>query len=101
MSAKFFAWFILQDRLNTRDLLKRRHWHVTEDVHCVLCPLGIYEDRIHLFFVCNFSQRIWSYLQIDWISNDDLETVMQAARRSFGKPFFMEVAIMLAGIFGF
>jgi hypothetical protein len=62
MSAIFFAWLILQDRLNTRDLLKRRHWHVTKDVHCVLCPLGIYEDRIHLFFECNFSRRIWTYL---------------------------------------
>jgi hypothetical protein len=94
MSAKFFAWLILQDRLNTRDLLMRRHWHVSDDVHCVLCPLGTYEDRIHLFFECNFSRRVWTYLQIDWISNDDLQTVMQAARRSFGKPFFMEVVIL-------
>jgi hypothetical protein len=60
----------------------------------VLCDLGAYEDRIHLFFECNFSRRIWTYLQIDWIPPDDIHTIMQAARASFGKPFFMEVVIL-------
>jgi hypothetical protein len=64
MKHKVFAWLLLSDRLNTRDLLKRRHWRVTEDEHCVLCPGRRYEDRIHLFFECNFSSRIWNYLQI-------------------------------------
>jgi hypothetical protein len=94
MSAKFFAWLVLKDRLNTRDLLQRRHWHVTEDLNCVLCALGTHEDRVHLFFECNFSRRIWAYLQIDWIPHDDLQFIMQAARSSFGKPFFMEVVIL-------
>jgi hypothetical protein len=26
---KFFAWLILHDRINTKDMLRRRHWHVT------------------------------------------------------------------------
>jgi hypothetical protein len=65
MKHKVFAWLLLSDRLNTRDLLKRRHWKVTEDEHCVLCPGRIFEDRIHLFFECTFSSRIWNYLQID------------------------------------
>jgi hypothetical protein len=72
MSAKFFAWLVLKDRLNTRDLLQQRHWHVTEEINYVLCALGAYEDRIHLFFECNFRRRIWTYLQIDWIPHDDL-----------------------------
>jgi hypothetical protein len=62
MKTKTFAWLLLSDRLNTRDLLQRRHWHVSDDTHCVLCPLRSYEDRIHLFFQCNFSCRIWNYL---------------------------------------
>jgi hypothetical protein len=94
MSMKFFAWLVLKDRLNTKDLLQRRHWHVTEDFNCVLCALGSHEDRIHLFFECNFSRRIWAYLQVEWIPHDDLQFIMQAARSSFGKPFFMEVVIL-------
>jgi predicted transposase YbfD/YdcC len=65
MTTKMFAWLILKDRLNTRDLLQRRHWKVTEEVHCVLCSIHAYEDRVHLFFECISSQRVWNYLQID------------------------------------
>jgi hypothetical protein len=94
MSHKTFAWLLLVDHLNTRDLLHRRHWNTTEDKHCVLCPLRAHEDRIHLFFQCNFSSRVWNYLQIDWIQNDDLQVVISATRNSFGKPFFMEVLVL-------
>jgi hypothetical protein len=58
MKTKGFAWLMLSDRLNTRDMLQRRHWRVTNDTHCVLFPIRSYEDRIHLFFQCNFSVRI-------------------------------------------
>jgi hypothetical protein len=91
MKTKVFAWLLLSDRLNTRDLLQRRHWKVTEDTHCVLCPGKVYEDRIHLFFECNFSVRVWNYLQIEWKPHDYLQEVLDQARRSFGRPFFMEV----------
>jgi hypothetical protein len=72
MSHKTFAWLLLVDRLNTRDMLHRRHWNTIEDKHCELCPLRAHEDRIHLLFQCNFSSRVWNHLQIDWIQNDDL-----------------------------
>jgi hypothetical protein len=94
MKLKVFAWLLLSDRLNTRDLLVRRNWKVTEDKHCVLCVTRSYEDRFHLFFECNFSQRVWNYLQIDWSSGMDIQGVVSAARRNFNKPFFMEVLIV-------
>jgi hypothetical protein len=34
MKHMFFAWHLISDRLNTRDMLKRRHWKVTDDTHC-------------------------------------------------------------------
>jgi hypothetical protein len=94
MHTKFFAWMLLVDRLNTRDMLQRRHWHVTDDTHCELCPIRAYEDRTHLFFQCNFSTRIWNYLQIEWIHHDDLQVVVATARQRFHKPFFMEVVVV-------
>ena len=93
MKTKMFAWLLLSDRLNTRDLLQRRHWKVTDDTHCVLCPTRSYEDRSHLFFECNFSARIWNYLQIPWQSGSNIQSVMAHAKSSFNKPFFMEVVI--------
>jgi hypothetical protein len=93
LKTKVFAWLVLRDRINTRDMLVRRHWKVTDDLHCELCPGRIYEDRVHLLFECPFSRRIWNYLQIDWSSDSDLQTVVTRAKRSFNKPFFMEVLI--------
>ena len=89
-----FAWLMLSDRLNTRDMLQRRHWNVTEEFHCVLCPTRAHEDRDHLFFTCAFSQRIWNYLQIEWQQGDDLYSIVKAARRGFAKPFFSEVVMI-------
>jgi hypothetical protein len=94
MRTKFFAWLLLNDRVNTRDMLIRTHWNVTNDNHCVLCPSRSYEDRLHLFFNCNFSQRVWIYLQIDWSQAQDIQAAAFAARKDFGKPFFMEVVII-------
>jgi hypothetical protein len=66
MKIKMFSWLMLSDRLNTKDLLQRRHWNVTNDYSCVLCPGHHHEDRDHLFFNCIFSSRVWAYLQIQW-----------------------------------
>jgi hypothetical protein len=62
MKTKVFAWVLLVDRLNTRDLLQRRHWNVTDVYHCELFPLRVHEDGIHMFFECNFNVRVWNYL---------------------------------------
>jgi hypothetical protein len=93
MKTKVFAWLLLSDRLNTRDLLVQRHWKVTDDTHCELCAARAYEDRVHLFFDCMFSARIWSYLGIDWRSGDSIQAIIAHAKQSFQKPFFMEVLI--------
>jgi hypothetical protein len=46
----FFAWLLLADRLNTKDLLRRRHKHLDEGYHCVLCHEQVDETSLHLFF---------------------------------------------------
>jgi hypothetical protein len=38
--------------------------------------------------------RVWNYLQISWVSNDNVQVVVAKARRGFGKPFFMEVVMV-------
>jgi hypothetical protein len=59
---KVFGWLLISDRLNTRDMLRRRHWNVSNDLACVLCPTHWTEDWKHLFFYCNFSRRIWNHI---------------------------------------
>ena len=71
------------DRLNTKDMVERRQWHLDDGVNCVLCPLQARETRDHLFFNCNFSVRVWNYLQIDWSSGVSMTELAIHARRIF------------------
>ena len=83
---------MLMDLLNTRDMMQHRHW-IIQDGTCVLCNLAQHEDRAHLFFACNFSQRVWNYLGISWSVQPNQTTyeMAQIVRRDFGHPFFTEV----------
>ena len=89
MKIKVFGWLLFFDRLNTKDLLIRRHWRSPlDDNLCVICHEFSYEDRLHLFFNCNFSRRVWNYLSIDWSRGPDIQQCIQHARLSFRHPFF-------------
>lgn len=37
---KYHAWLLFSDRLNTRDMLRRRHWNVTDVFHCACFFFG-------------------------------------------------------------
>jgi hypothetical protein len=45
---KFFAWLLIVDRLNTRNMLLRRHFNIQSTAFCVLCDRDIEEDILHL-----------------------------------------------------
>ena len=94
MKIKVFAWMLIMDRLNTKDMVETRHWHLDDGVNCLLCPLRTRETRNHLFFECNFSVRIWNYLQITWSPGDDMSAIVMQAKQDFAQPFFTEVVFV-------
>ncbi|XBI58820.1 hypothetical protein VPH35_039994 [Triticum aestivum] len=97
MKIKFFGWLLFFDRLNTKDMLVRQHWRSPlDDNICVICNAYVYEDRAHLFFECNFSCRVWNYLQIDWSHGSNIQQCISQARQRFGHPFFYEVMLTAA-----
>ncbi|XP_056685901.1 uncharacterized protein [Spinacia oleracea] len=53
----FIVWLALQDRLATKDRLRR--WNIIADSVCSLCH-NTDESRDHLFFECSYSADIWS-----------------------------------------
>lgn len=63
---KFFGWLVLVDRLNTKDMLRRRHCNPQNQVLCIMCPLNAIEDIDHLLFFCPFAKRCWQKLNILW-----------------------------------
>ncbi|PNT60910.1 hypothetical protein BRADI_5g07865v3 [Brachypodium distachyon] len=58
---------------------------VTNDYTCALCHSGAWEDWQHLFFGCQFSQRVWNYMQIQWSIGVDLKqwSIFEGTRPSF------------------
>ena len=94
---KFFAWLLLKDRLNTRNLLRRKNMHL-DDYTCVLCINGSEETSFHLFFECPFSVDCWSSITIHWNLNLQPLDMLLQARADFGSHIFSELFVsLLAG----
>jgi hypothetical protein len=64
---KIFIWLLFRDRINSRNLLKRKNYKIEGgDYNCVLWSLNVEELSYHLIFQCPFSSNCWSYLGIFW-----------------------------------
>jgi hypothetical protein len=87
---KFFAWLLLNDRLNTRNILRRRRKFLEDGYSCVLCLEDVEESVEHLFFDCNSTACRWFALGITWNAHLDIHQKIQAAELDFAQPFFME-----------
>jgi len=91
---KFFAWLMIADRLNTRNMLRRRHFHLDAGYNCVLCSASPEEDVWHLFFDCQFSRECWATLNVIWPDTQDIHELLAGGRSPFGRQFFMELFIV-------
>jgi hypothetical protein len=63
---KFFAWLLLNDRLNTRNILRRRRKVLDEGYNCVMCHNSEEETAAHLFFSCPAAVNRWFALGVVW-----------------------------------
>jgi hypothetical protein len=91
---KFFAWLLLNDRLNTRNILRRRKKVLDEGYNCVMCQNSEEETAVHLFFNCPASASRWFSLGIVWEENLSIHQKLLQAHLDFGQPFFMEIFLM-------
>ena len=92
---RVFSWLLLMDRLNTRNILRRKkHKLQGNNYNCVLCSNNIEETAFHLFFTCPFTQACWQHLGINWDFTMDFFRMMQQAKAQHNNPFFMETFII-------
>lgn len=100
MQWKMFLWLLLADRLNTRNMLRRRQYKLdNDDYSCLLCQNPPEEDLLHLFFDCPFSSRCWSTLGVSWTVSDCRLHKIHVGKAAWNKPMFMEMfAIACWGI---
>ena len=90
---KFFFWLMIQDRINTRDLLTRKQFQIPSN-ECVLCDVTPIEDLYHLFFGCQFSKDFWHALGFIWNDTDDHMALMQHGKIQYKHICFKEVLII-------
>lgn len=92
---KVFTWLLLADRLNTRNMLRRRNQVLQDNNYaCLLCANPPEETLEHLFFTCPFSALCWGKLGIQWAGHGNRLQLLHAAKNSWSKPMFMEVFVV-------
>jgi hypothetical protein len=88
---KVFSWLLLSDRLNTRNMLKRRHFNIGSNFNCPLCSTGDEETLEHLFFSCTFSISCWTRLNITWNMGAGRFDMITQAKANFQEGLFFEI----------
>lgn len=90
---KLFFWLLLKDRLNTREPLLRKKFHI-ENADCVLCSDGVHESSKHLFFGCSFSKQCWSLVGFAWDLALHVIELIQVGKRKLYQKLFKEIMII-------
>jgi hypothetical protein len=89
---KKFIWLVVRDRINSRNLLKRKNFKVQgDDYSCVLCNLNIEEYTYHLLFQCPLSTECWTSINIHWDHDLYFFDTIKKAREECQHELFMEV----------
>ena len=90
---KVFFWLLLQDRLSTRNLLRRKGMFLPSYA-CVLCHELVEESVVHLFLECDFAKACWKRLGvvIDEVSSQNF--IFEEIRQQLNVKFFMEIVII-------
>uniref|UniRef100_A0A453KKL1 Reverse transcriptase zinc-binding domain-containing protein n=1 Tax=Aegilops tauschii subsp. strangulata TaxID=200361 RepID=A0A453KKL1_AEGTS len=73
------------DRLNTRNMLKRRHYNIGSTFDCLLCGTHTEETVEHLFSHCSFSKECWQALGIHWAPSGGRLDLLQSARAAWSR----------------
>ena len=90
---KVFFWFLLKDRLSTRDLLRPKGMELQSN-ECVLCTQHIDETSEHLFLLCPMAIQFWNSIGLIIPAFNNCTEVMMSFRRQLNLPFFMEIIIL-------
>ena len=100
MKLKVFAWLILAERINTKNMLRRRHYHVDDDANCVLCNWIVEETVEHMFFTCPFSKDYWSVVGMNFDGTSNRISLVHLPREAGRVQCLWKRWWRLHGVFG-
>lgn len=93
---KVFGWFVLSDRLNTRNMLKRRHYNIGDNWDCLLCGNHTEETIEHMIFKCSFSRQCWDKPGTHWNDANHRLHLLEHAKEQWSSPLFMDIFLIAA-----
>ena len=92
---RIFAWLLLMDRLNTRNILKRKNFTIQDsNYNCVLCSTILKKLHITSSLDVHLVKNVGRGLVCKWNSLLPFYDMLSASKISFHKQFFMEVFII-------
>jgi hypothetical protein len=92
---KFFFWLLLHDRLNTRNLLRRKNFEIPT-YNCATLNCVQEETLVHLFWSCPFAQECWDYICPQRTRNLSVHEAFYDIRDKLNLPFSMDIIILAA-----
>ncbi|WVZ51719.1 hypothetical protein U9M48_002834, partial [Paspalum notatum var. saurae] len=90
---KVFFWLLLKDRLNTRNLLRRKSM-VLPSYNCVFCGDSVEETFHHLFIECPFCQDCWQQLHLVFDPSEEHMEIFNSLKVQLNVPFFMKIIVL-------
>lgn len=91
---KVFCWLLLNDRLSTRNILRRKGMAL-DSYNCAICLTDEEETAQHLFWNCPFAQQCWGILNLQTIQTGDTSENILAIKDQLNNQFFMTAVIMM------
>lgn len=91
---KVFFWLLVQDRLSTLNILKRKNQQIAS-FNCVLCSLNTEETVDHLFFECDLAKTCWGLIGLTVNSSPDPIQRFESFRLQINTSSFMEIIIIM------
>jgi hypothetical protein len=91
---KVFFWLWLRNRLNTRDMLKRKNMNL-ESYTCENCIWQKEETLYHLFLKCNFAKACWTSIGLTSPRIANPEDAAVNLIQQLNVPFSMEIVILM------
>src|SRR4051812_11613899 len=90
---KFFFWLLLLDRINTRNLLKRKLFTLAS-YECVFHGCTSEETILHLFWGCSFAKACWAEISHVQVADLNLFEALASIKKDLKVPFAMEIIIL-------
>lgn len=87
------------DRLNTKDMLQKRHWNVADGVECALCHTKAGEYDNHLVFDSILVEEFGLICRLPGLMGM-IYMLLLGKPGGICKSFFVEVVLLLSRIFG-